>query len=1066
MKFEQAYYTWGEEQISRYEKGLGICASSNRQMSFLDNCLTIGGSFKPESTMQQSEFLIYSYEFDSFVAVAVNPAPVASDGRRNRLCHFFIPQEKNVDIEPEKYLLLYPFEKEKPSVKDIETVELESIAYDYKEILNKYIPDINKLKELLYKTYQCLFREKRMLTIVINQDKWRKTNPTVARELMWMITMLTPVEFRRTLTYGVNTTVNADVINFLFANDAGEDAFSFFMDDVNAPDIEMIPDFIQELARKAWPDDEQTDSLGTARGFLQEILKSGSGLTRKTNSGKLQLSYWRWKLDKGEYLSEKEIEKRVPNILWQVEKSDWYYDFIKTFLKQDKVVEEMTEQSLMTFWKQVILLWMKKCDNLQIENCLQEQELRDLYSLIKKMLIRMYECKKVYFEDALKDLTESSKKYILPDLYAKKTGLYSEFQTIVDINGLEKYLETYQGIEECYEFKEDLYSKGIQLYDNADSSEKNRITNLLKNRIDWNERLENRIWGYCDVNGFVEHLENQISKVEISFVGTYYKKLLKFAIVEQDHDVRSRMKILEGQLVAEYEKWIDIQDMDSFNIIKEEWQHLEETNKIASSDLSGLMKMPSEFIEKNKIEWGKRFWNLLDCEDEFDNIGFPDFCHKYIDIYNVYRNDEFLKQYEEKIWSYINKTRNLSDNFDWKMEFQITVMCEKNKGGMTKEQYFENVDLWHQINGISEEMFQWIYDCKKEKKKLSDFAVDSSYYEYSSRTSNAIRRCYLIWEKIKEDAGKLSEEEFDQINGDSNDCLTKEFMDCLCEIIALNPGRYGIDNYCIITKEIEALIIKDFAEANKDLYQKLCRYKENNKKFVEEVLAVERSSMDQYLKKMQAYFIVSNPDKLVQKNLADAVEYGELVEQMFGNINELIDFRKKGREVVEELKYEIESGKEEENKLFDEINKKYEELKNIISQWEEKNTKLCENDAMYQKICEADKNNQFNTQRDQVPWNQKNEHSEKICDIKTNIELWGKSKGYQDNAQSKIHNMESVQEYQVFDNRNKKEVDVPGFMNGKNKQKLDQQREKFTCKYSEDASNKKSVEKPDMKNYS
>ena len=49
MKFEQAFYTWGTEQMSFASKGLGICACSKNENSFIKVFLFLNVAKSPMS---------------------------------------------------------------------------------------------------------------------------------------------------------------------------------------------------------------------------------------------------------------------------------------------------------------------------------------------------------------------------------------------------------------------------------------------------------------------------------------------------------------------------------------------------------------------------------------------------------------------------------------------------------------------------------------------------------------------------------------------------------------------------------------------------------------------------------------------------------------------------------------------------------------------------------------------------------------------------------------------------------------------------------------------------------
>ncbi len=229
MKFEQAFYTWGKNQLSRYKVGLGVCASSSLEPQFLDGCLQLGASFTAEQSFCTAEFVVYSPAFHTFVGVGVSPREEAGDGRLNKLCHFFIPENRDKGKEPEKYLLPYPFKSKIGDREEVGPEYLEEGRYDYGSILRDYgFSQEKRMAMVLWKVYQCVFqRTSRVVFVIGGQRPAQKDLSTTAREITWMLAWLVPVpkddpdRYRIRLAYGVHTDQNVSAVNLVFT-DRGE----------------------------------------------------------------------------------------------------------------------------------------------------------------------------------------------------------------------------------------------------------------------------------------------------------------------------------------------------------------------------------------------------------------------------------------------------------------------------------------------------------------------------------------------------------------------------------------------------------------------------------------------------------------------------------------------------------------------------------------------------------------------------------------------------------------------------------------------------------------------------
>lgn len=403
MKFGQALYTWRGNQQSRYESGLGISASSTQDSIVLDNCRILGSDFQPEKTTDTVVFNVYSDRFDAHIGVGISPAKEGGDGRANMLCHFFFPIEKD-GCSSEMYLLDYPFIQEVHENTVLQDMELQPENYVYEQVLETYHLDQMKLAELLYKSYQCLFLEKNLLTIVLDKEIHSKeAYQKISREIIWLLHMLIPYAetdrcvHHKYLSYGICSTMNLSAIKFHFTDEAENAEFVLKM---GCPATEAIPEFFMTLASFA------LEGKVCAQVFLQDLMNQP--LPGKLDMAKMELLYLSWKLEHGLYVSERDAEKRIPNVIRQVARSNWHDQFMRTYLRQIKS-EELDNQQLVIYWKRLVIFWMEKYPKMDAD---QQQE---VIGIIEKILIRMQEVNQTNFGHFMMQLLPDIKAQILMD---------------------------------------------------------------------------------------------------------------------------------------------------------------------------------------------------------------------------------------------------------------------------------------------------------------------------------------------------------------------------------------------------------------------------------------------------------------------------------------------------------------------------------------------------------------------------------------------------------------------------------------------------------------------------
>lgn len=326
MIFEQSFYTRGNALINESGTGLGIAAASSLQKSFLDGCMAIGSKFNTERSDITAEFVMYSEEFQSFVAVGVSPATNADGGVVNKLCHIFVPDEEERKMKrgliPENYYLNYPFKKSVEKGSNPGTVALEPVLRieNYMDILEKYKFDTEKMASFLFKIFQILFNEKNLLLIVADESEYtREEHAVIARELTWLASCLVPGvgdeadRYRKKLSYGVYSKENISVINLAFSSDENLHTNRLYLG--KSPDME-IPEVFYCLAEKA------LESRDAYREMVSEI-RNGKN-ERRLDSKTLLMLYLMWKLKSGEDISQKDIPFSMDYLMKNAASDDGY----------------------------------------------------------------------------------------------------------------------------------------------------------------------------------------------------------------------------------------------------------------------------------------------------------------------------------------------------------------------------------------------------------------------------------------------------------------------------------------------------------------------------------------------------------------------------------------------------------------------------------------------------------------------------------------------------------------------------------------------------------------------
>lgn len=619
MKFEQAFYTWGTEQMSFASKGLGICACSKNENSFIEKCMSIGSRFASEGIARTAEFCLYSTEFDSFVGVGLSPSADGGDGRANKLCHFYIPVESNAIAEPSEYILQYPFEKSVTVGTILEQREIASEYYSYKEILKKYSYDAKdeknkkRLALLLWKTFSCVFGEERNLFFVIDRgfhpDKDKDSQ--MARELVWLLSMLVPQlkgkenRYRKQLSYGVYTVANTAAVKLIFTDrfDLGENRILL---DMPVEEEDEVPLVFEALAESAGQSFEQYQE------FLSELLSGGYQAELETSM--FSKLYYRWKLNQGQKVSRNEIQDVLGSVMYSANLSSWHKKFLMDYLKQ---LEDLDMDDIIDYWEDVIKPWFGEYGQMKVE----EQE--TLEDISFRFVCEMFQEDRRNYRVMIQNMPEEIRKKVLCRMKdIPQSCAEVEYREIDSVENLKKFVKSYRCFQNEEEFYEKILRKASKLYLTAKRDVRNEISNLM---CDLNG--EKWIVFLCDIyqepktcTSFVELIKEEFNKMEYVMMKFCYDLLWKFAknAVDEEQDlVKECHALLNSSEKVRGEK---AKLHESFEALFEHWeeQKMERFWDEARNYEDWIVRCIQEQLSQKNRKYNTKthtIWEILKKED-------------------------------------------------------------------------------------------------------------------------------------------------------------------------------------------------------------------------------------------------------------------------------------------------------------------------------------------------------------------------------------------------------------------------------------------------------------------
>lgn len=927
MKFEQAYYTWGENQLSRYKRGLGICAASNLKDDFLDKCLRLGSVFQSEHTNKTAEFTLYSEEFRAFVGVGISPRAEGGDKRLNKLCHFFIPVESGKEQEPEEYYLPYPYDREIEDGAEVFQIEIPGTEYDYREILQKYGLNRKKLGGLLWKTYPYAFGEKDSLIFVIDREKHQiEEDAQIAREITWLLSVLVPRPegrpnlYRNRLSYGVYTTDNVSAVRFVFTDrqQLGEDRYYL---DENYQEDEKIPEVYLALA------DSALKSCQEVQMFLKEIFECK--YAQRIQSSDLSMMYYRWKLNHREIVTQEDLKEYWQGILVQVVQSKWYKSFLMDYLKQ---AEKMDNQSLANAWVRGVFPELnRRYDDMTIE----EQE--SIEEVAAKVISMIYEENRTNYEVFIKKLTDNQKQKVLQKIYDQEDScIEKDIQDAQDIQKLCQYMELYKQLSGEEEFCRDVREKALGFYEDSDRSTRERLTAAM-NQFDkksWEAVMEYRIKGYDTWEDYAKYLYTEIPRMESCQVPMHFRKLMKFAYKVTGVEGKNEFSTMAEALIQMGDHQELEQEIAEFKNLKKRWKAEMQITQIQKENLQELAEreLKELTLEQAREEWLKTVCRRLEEQELLEERLYGQLLIKAKDDVSKWqmKSRDWIRKYEGLLW------KAASENMDWKLH------CILIKAG-TRNRCFKDYSFWENIS--YRKHFQDIYELLKRcERNGKDTSCVFLSYEDEEPEAGFTRSCYKIWRQVKEkgDIGVLiRKNQWKRRFGEA----FLEFIEYLEEMILEQEGTLtekDITNFFTLLLEEEELN----GEYNL-VCQKFRELQHTHRKFVmlvnnhKESIYQRDKAGDTWLS-ARIFLKVLAFEEVCRENLIDAAKTVKYCRQYgFDREKEVLVLKEGCEQVMEEIREEkakceeaVKSWEEEINsirKLIEEREKQIEELKDLNS---------------------------------------------------------------------------------------------------------------------------------------
>lgn len=893
MRFEQAFYTRGTGLLNEKGTGLGIAAASRTDTHFLDKCMNIGGKFNTEHTKEQAEFVLYSDRLESFVGVSVNPASNLDGGVVNKLCHIFIPLEK--DCTADEYYQEYQFEKKVEKRSELDIVEFTPYLSvgKFTDILEKYEFDQEKLAYFLYKLYPVLFQEKNFLLIVIDDSKYQKEKfSELAREITWLANYLIPaiedtLQYRKNLSYGVNTTENLSIVNLAFVTDEKLHSNRFYL---GQPGSEEVPEVYYKLSEMA------IKSYQNFLDFLQQL--QDVQIEKNDSSINIQLNYIQWKLKQGFKIQEKELPLRLDSLRQAAIRNKNYCCFLYGCLI---ALDDVAISELIKIWQYIIGPTLEEK---------QVQVMDNFIPAVEKVIFLMYGKSQKHYKILLQHLPVNFRKQIMEDLYfSENSCIYQHIESISASEECRQMFELYEDLNESLDFISQIKEKAEKYYFEMNKENREFFTSVFKGMelISWNNYILGRINEVFSTDSYEDFMEKELGAIEMRHIPLYFANFLDKCVELSDEKIRKRLKDIAEKYLEEYSDAIPKEQEKRYEMIKNNWKEEYFYNKIKTSTLQEISELNLKNLSEELIEeWIKAVNCRLSTETLTENILKSLICN--LEFLRSNRKPNF-ELFIKKIWdacglNYLN--RAIFSNTFGKEEFSIWMIVDPCE----IEQYEK---LYH------------LFDKYPEYKNLEIYKLRNQCLEFN-------RLSYILWkDTIKQNSSNLKIWEGCSLIQFREEAIA--FIEKIEDILLERADRNDGINYLKLELKKE----EKWSEYKITMVERcgrweyiLNRYPKFYESLLEETKNFVKEIPDKRIRELNVYYELSIREKVTEEN----------VDVFAGIIHE-------ARKVLGDKVKNVKKLEEEYHSVMNTLKTEYEEIKKTIQQ--DKYKKIDVNNKIAQK---------------------------------------------------------------------------------------------------------------------
>ncbi|MCD8356326.1 MAG: hypothetical protein LUE11_07125 [Clostridia bacterium] len=302
MKFEQAFYTSANKLLGSSDTGIGICAASSTNRSFLTLAGRLAGRYQREKNIDYEglaaghieQMIAYSDEFQRFAAAIVGPRKRREgDKRPNGMCQVLIPEE---GAKPED--VLQDFRKE-ANMTVPEGIVTDDVCVDVappslQNILNRYQISKEAIASLLDLVYMSILKDRK--TVVI-QNGGEVNSEQAVLDLTRLLLLLVPQEMQNKISVGLHAVLNFDRVLLWCGTDEELAQVKGGFNTWNINSTAYTHTFaydIAEMAMEAKSDTEVYDKLNT---IFADYRKN---VTQSINEQEMELAFARYRLEKAD----------------------------------------------------------------------------------------------------------------------------------------------------------------------------------------------------------------------------------------------------------------------------------------------------------------------------------------------------------------------------------------------------------------------------------------------------------------------------------------------------------------------------------------------------------------------------------------------------------------------------------------------------------------------------------------------------------------------------------------------------------------------------------------------